>query len=121
MNPQAGVLIGVVGPCAAGKSTLISGLDAIGISARHIAQEHSYVPDMWLRLTHPKFLVYLYVSYPVSKRRRKLDWSERDYLEQLNRLAHARKFATLYIDTDPLAPQDVLDTVISRLHLDHNR
>jgi hypothetical protein len=91
----------------------------MGISARHIAQEHSYVPDMWLRLTHPKFLVYLHVSYPMSKRRRKLDWSESDYLEQLNRLAHARENATLYIDTDPLAPQDVLDVVVNHLHLVH--
>jgi hypothetical protein len=93
----------------------------MGISARHIAQEHSYVPDMWLRLTHPKFLVYLHVSYLVSKHRRKLDWSEGDYLEQVRRLAHARQNATLYIDTDPLDPQDVLDVVVSQLHLDQDR
>lgn len=100
---------------------MISGLDAMGISTRHIAQEHSYVQDMWLRLTHPKFLVYLHVSYAVSKLRRKLDWSESDYLAQINRLAHARKNATLFIDTDPLDPQDVLNAVVRSLQLDHVR
>ena len=115
MNLQADLLVGVVGPCAAGKTTLIAGLKSMGISARHIAQEHSYVPDMWLRLTHPNFLVYLDVSYEVSRMRRKLDWSESDYLEQCRRLAHARRFADLYIDTDPLSPAAVLAAVLDRI------
>ncbi len=94
---------------------MIAGLDMLGISARHIAQEHSYVQDMWLRLTHPEFLIYLDVSFLVSKSRRKLDWSEADYHEQCRRLEHARQHADLYIDTDPLSPEAVLEVVIAKL------
>ena len=51
--------IGVVGPCAAGKTTLIAGLRNHGYTAKHIAQEHSYVPAMWQLLTNPDILIYL--------------------------------------------------------------
>jgi ABC-type cobalamin/Fe3+-siderophores transport system ATPase subunit len=115
MFPKEDVLIGVVGPCASGKSTLISNLNSVGISARHIAQEHSYVQDMWQRITHPSILVFLDVSYPMSKARRNLDWTEKDYLEQHRRLQHARLHANLYIDTDPLTPSEVLQAVIAAL------
>jgi deoxyadenosine/deoxycytidine kinase len=73
------VLVGVVGPCAAGKSTLIAGLKERGYQGKHIAQEHSFVPDMWQRVTRPDLLVYLDVSFPVSLQRRKLDWMEKDF------------------------------------------
>lgn len=106
------ILIGVVGPCAAGKSTLIQGLKARGYLAKHIAQEHSYVPDMWLRLTHPDVLVYLTVSYPLSVQRRILDWTPEEYAEQIQRLRHAREHADINIDTDPLTPTDVLERVL---------
>ena len=56
------ILIGVVGSCGAGKSTLIKGLEAQGYACRHIAQEHSYVKDMWRRITHPDLLIYLQAS-----------------------------------------------------------
>jgi ribose 1,5-bisphosphokinase PhnN len=36
-------LISVVGPCGAGKTTLVSGLRARGINSRQTSQEHSYV------------------------------------------------------------------------------
>ena len=39
--------IAVVGPCASGKSTFAKALKAAGYEARHPAQEHSYVPNMW--------------------------------------------------------------------------
>jgi deoxyadenosine/deoxycytidine kinase len=105
-------LIGVVGPCAAGKTTLVSGLRQAGYEVRHIAQEHSYVADMWKRLTNPDILIYLYVSYRLTLTRRNIDWSESEYIEQIYRLRHAREFADLYIDTDPLPPQAVFDQVI---------
>jgi len=56
------LLLAVVGPCAAGKSTLIEGLRQHGYQARHVAQEHSYVPEMWKLLTSPDYLIYLDVS-----------------------------------------------------------
>jgi deoxyadenosine/deoxycytidine kinase len=108
-------VIGVVGPCASGKSTLIANLKQYGIAARHIAQEHSYVADMWQRITHPDLLIFLDVSYELSNARRRLDWSPKDYAEQQYRLRHARQNADLYIQTDVLSPDDVLHSVISFL------
>ena len=111
------IRIGVVGPCAAGKTTLIAGLKERGYEARHIAQEHSYVADMWKRLTNPDVLIYLDVSYPLTLIRRNIDWTEDEYQEQVKRLRHARLYADLYINTDNLVPQQVLQRVLSYLVL----
>ncbi len=111
------MVIGVVGPCGAGKSSLVAGLKSRGFMPRHIAQEHSYVPDMWHRLTNPDVLVYLDVSYENTIRRRKLDWTYAEYQEQLHRLRHARQHADLYIDTNPLTVEQVLQTVISFINI----
>jgi deoxyadenosine/deoxycytidine kinase len=105
-------LIGVVGPCAAGKTTLVSSLRQAGFEVRHIAQEHSYVADMWKRLTNPDILIYLHVSYPLTLTRRNMDWTEREYAEQLHRLRHARQFADFYVDTDCISSQEVFDLVL---------
>jgi deoxyadenosine/deoxycytidine kinase len=108
-------LIGVVGPCAAGKTTLTAGLNQLGYHTRHIAQEHSYVPDMWQRLTKPDLLVFLDASYPVTCLRRKLDWTEAEYAEQQRRLNHARLHADLLLDTDRMSIADVLKQVVDFL------
>jgi cytidylate kinase len=107
--------IGVVGPCASGKTTLTSGLKRHGFDARPIAQEHSYVPNMWQRLTNPDILIYLVVSHPLTIQRRKLDWTIEEYREQLHRLRHARDHADLTIDTENLTLQGVLDQALSYL------
>ena len=112
--------IGIVGPCASGKTTLTAGLKRHGFDAHPIAQEHSYVPYMWQRLTNPDLLIYLTVSYLLTIERRRLDWTVEEYTEQLHRLRHAREHANLYIDTDRLTPQQVLDQALSFLRLDHN-
>lgn len=109
-------LIGVVGPCAAGKSTLVSGLRLRGYHAKHIAQEHSYAPAMWQKVTKPDLLIYLDVSYPITIQRRKLDWTLREYETQLARLNHARQYADLYIYTDDLTIQQILDLVLNFLN-----
>jgi ABC-type cobalamin/Fe3+-siderophores transport system ATPase subunit len=106
------ILIGVVGPCGAGKSTLASGLHTQGYKAKHIAQEHSYVPDMWQRLSKPDYLVYLDVSYSQTIIRRKLNWTIHEYQIQVERLKHARDHSDLFLNTDTLSPQEVLNTVI---------
>jgi cytidylate kinase len=105
-------LIGIVGPCASGKSTLIAGLTHLGYRTRHIAQEHSYVKDMWQRLTNPDILIFLDVAFPTTCQRRKLDWTESDWQEQQQRLIHAKAHADLYLDTDELAAEEVLNKVI---------
>jgi deoxyadenosine/deoxycytidine kinase len=104
--------IGVVGPCAAGKSTLINVLMERGYTARHIAQEHSYVPDMWQRLVNPQHLVYLDVSYDESQQRRPTDMRLSEFEEQNFRLRHAREHASLYIDTDQRSIPEVLAAVL---------
>ena len=88
---------------------------------KHIAQEHSYVQDMWLRISKPDFLVYLDVSYPLTIQRRKLDWTEDEYLEEIHRLRHARQHADFYLNTDSLTAQEVLFEVITFLEITGNR
>jgi guanylate kinase len=106
------ILIGVVGPCGSGKSTLTAGLTRLGYRSRHIAQEHSYVKDMWQRLTMPDILVFLDASYLSTCQRRKLNWTEAEWQEQQHRLRHARANADLYLDTDGLSVEEVLERVL---------
>jgi deoxyadenosine/deoxycytidine kinase len=104
-------LVGIVGPCAAGKTTLVAGLKQYGYTVRHIAQEHSYVKDMWQRITHPDILIYLDVSYPKTLQRRRMNWNEAEYAVQVQRLEHARQHADLYLLTDELSAAQVLERV----------
>lgn len=107
--------IGIVGPCSAGKSTLAGALKNRGYQVRHIAQEHSMVPDMWKRLGDPDDLIYLDVSYQVSMQRRPLNMTVAEFAEQVKRLRNAFGEADLYIQTDDLSPQQVLEKVESYL------
>lgn len=106
-------LVGLVGPCSSGKSTLRDKLEAHGVRVRHIAQEHSYVKDMWRRLSNPDLLIYLHVSFPVAQTRRKLSWDVEEYESQIHRLRHARKYADLYLNTDSLTPKEVLEKALT--------
>ena len=108
-------LIGIVGPCGAGKSTLANNLIQEGYSVRHIAQEHSYVPSMWQRITNPDILIYLDVSYKKTIARRSLNWTEGEYLEQIKRLQHARQHADLYLDTNLLDQNGVFQAALAWL------
>ena len=113
--PSKKPLIGVVGPCGSGKSTLIAGLEGHGFSCRHIAQEHSYVQAMWQIISKPDILIYLHASFPVSTERRQLNWQEKDHTEQLRRLGHAREHANLIIETDELTAAQVLQKSLDYL------
>src|SRR3990172_7503772 len=112
-------LIGIVGPCGAGKSSLLKGLQERGFQCRHIAQEHSYVPAMWQIITKPDYLIYLHASFETCTKRRKLNWMKKDYDEQLRRLDHSRSHANLVIETDQLSVQEVLVTVLAFLNQTH--
>ena len=114
-NNNSSILIGVVGPCASGKTTLIANLLKNGWKAKHIAQEHSYVLDMWKRVAQPDVLIYLDVTYPVSLVRRHMDWSEHEYEQQLRRLRHARQYADLVVQTDQFSPDEVYQEVVAFL------
>ena len=113
--PGYSQLIGIVGPCGSGKSTLVEGLEKHGYECRHIAQEHSYVPDMWQLITQPDILIYLNASFAVSTARAKLNWQKKDHREQLRRLSHARTHANLIIETDNVTPEDVLQRALDFL------
>lgn len=110
-------MVGIVGPCAAGKSTLVSALRKMGIKCKHIAQEHSYVQDMWKRLTDPDILIYLDVSYRKSMERRKSNMTYMEFERQVQRLEHARQNADLFINTDHLTIQDVQTQVVNFIKL----
>ena len=113
--PSTSPLIGVVGPCGSGKSTLIAGLNQHGYTCRHIAQEHSYAKAMWQIISKPDILIYLHASFPVCTMRRKLDWQEKDHAEQLRRLSHAHEHAHIIIDTDDLTPDQILKKALDFL------
>ena len=114
-DPEKNFLIGVVGPCGSGKSTLVTGLEKRGYRCRHIAQEHSYVQYMWQRITDPDVLIFLECSYENSTTRRKLKWLPSDHKEQLRRLSHARKHAHIIIDTNHLSSDEVLECALDFL------
>jgi hypothetical protein len=105
----------VVGPDAAGKTELTKRLRTLGYNARSCAQDHSYVPDMWQRISKPDFLVYLDAQLETIARRRTIDWGQKR-LDKLNaRLAHARAHCNLYLPTDDLEPPEVVDRVRAAL------
>ncbi|MDX1614971.1 MAG: hypothetical protein R3300_11730 [Candidatus Promineifilaceae bacterium] len=98
----------IAGPCASGKSTLASALRAHGYAARQIAQEHSYVAEMWRRRGRPDVLIFLDVDYPAIMRRRpRFNFSPADLAEQQRRLADAAAQADLKVDTSDLTPEEV--------------
>ena len=115
-KPAETKLLGIVGPCSAGKSTLINQLREGGYKCKHIAQEHSFVPDMWQKLVNPRALIYLDVSYETSMSRRKLNLTPLEFQEQENRLSHARNNAQIYVDTNPLTIGEVFHTVVESLN-----
>ncbi len=114
-NEPATPLIGVVGPCGAGKSTLIRGLESHGYRCRHIAQEHSFAKQMWKVISKPDILIYLDCNFENSTLRRKLNWQPADHEEQLRRLAHAREHADITIDTNTLDESGVLAQALDEL------
>jgi deoxyadenosine/deoxycytidine kinase len=104
--------LGIVGVCGSGKSTLTAQLKALGYNTRHIAQEHSFVPNMWQRITNPDLLIFLEVSYPETKRRKNFNWEEKEYQQQIERVKHAYAHADLRISTDNLSPKEILSRVL---------
>lgn len=108
-------MVAVVGPCAAGKSLLVEALRERGHNAHEVAQEHSYVPAMWQRVTQPDSLIYLDVSWEEALRRRPTDAGADWWAEQATRLRHAREHADLYVNTDGLTPEEVRRAVIAFL------
>lgn len=99
--------VAVAGPCGAGKSTLVAVLRPQGYAIRSVAQEHSYVPDMWRRVSRTDVLIYLDATIETVNRRRGRTWPQ-SVLDTLNhRLRHARTHADFYLPTDDLGIEAV--------------
>ena len=116
MDGQRPLRIALVGPCASGKSAVGEALRAAGFNVRQPVQEHSYVADMWRRLTQPDLLIYLDVDYDAVRERRPLMGGGPNRLaEQHERLAHARAHCDLYLDTSNLPLDEVVSQVLDFL------
>lgn len=105
-NPR----IVVVGPCASGKSTLVSALKASGHDANAVAQEHSAVRDLWSR-KGADVLIALDVPLEVVRARRSPNWLEVVYQRQHERLTSAYEAADLTIDTSEHDVDEVISIV----------
>jgi guanylate kinase len=102
----------VVGPCAAGKSTLVNNLGSRGFNIKACTQEHSFVPQLWKKFSHADVLIYLDVDLPtIASRQNRSDWTQQRLAEQQRRLTHARAHCDFYLKTDDLTRKQVADTV----------
>jgi deoxyadenosine/deoxycytidine kinase len=109
--------LAIVGPCTSGKSSLANALQAAGYEVRQPAQEHSYVPYMWQRMSQPDLLIYLDVDDAnCTKRRPYVEASPRRLAEQRQRLSHAYQHCDLYLDTSDLTLAQVEAQVLGFLH-----
>ena len=103
----------IVGPCAAGKSTLRDCLRERGFTqVRVVAQEHSGVRDLWKMRGYPEVLIFLDAEIETANARQgRSDWTPAARAEQLQRLREARAACDLYLPTDDLMPDEVADRV----------
>jgi hypothetical protein len=112
---RCGYAVAVVGPCAAGKSTLVRGLRRSGYAATEVAQEHSLVRDLWRRRGGLGPLVFLDVSPGVACIRRGLETPPSWWRASWARLESARRSADVYVCTDALSIEQVLEQVLASL------
>jgi hypothetical protein len=106
----------VVGPCAAGKSTLVGNLRPKGYDIRSCVQEHSYMPDLWRRFSRADVLIFLDAQLStIARRQGRSDWTQERLDVQRHRLAHARKHCDYYLQTDDLTREEVAERVEASL------
>jgi len=99
----------VVGPCAAGKSTLVRGLRARGYNAAVSGQEHSEIATLF-RHSDPDVVIALDLDLATLRARRGADWPESIFRLQQRRLAVALAAADLVLDAASLDAVGVLTT-----------
>lgn len=103
--------VAVVGVCASGKTTLVKGLREVGIDAYNVAQEHSCIKKFW-SMKQPDLLVMIDATIEAVRKRRKVSWDGERIKVQHERLRNARENADLFIQTDNLDKDAVLNKVI---------
>lgn len=99
--------IGVVGNCAAGKSTLVTALQNKGYNAVNIQQEHSVSKGFWRRLK-PDIIIYLSCTLETARQRRRIQWGQERLNDQWEVLSEVRDQAHALIETDALTKAQVL-------------
>jgi cytidylate kinase len=104
----------VVGPCAAGKSTLVAALRALGYDVHVSGQEHSEIATLWQR-SQPDVLIALDVDITAVRDRRGGPWPEWLHDLQVRRLTAASQAADLVIDTTMLSAETVVERVVAYL------
>jgi chloramphenicol 3-O-phosphotransferase len=104
----------VVGPCAAGKSTLVTALRALGYDAHVSGQEHSEIATLWQH-SQPDVLIALDVDITAVRDRRGDAWPEWLHDLQVRRPAAASRAADLAVDTTMLSAQAVVARVVTYL------
>ena len=109
--------ITIVGVCGSGKSTLASRLRREGWDARECQQEHSYILDMWRRISRPQVLVLLHAELQTILSRDYMYMTPQLYQDELARLAGAFAHAAILIHTDYLSAGQVFIYVVSYLSL----
>jgi cytidylate kinase len=114
VTPTESRKIVVVGPCAAGKSTLVTALRELGYDAHASGQEHSEIAMLWQH-SQPDVLIALEVDISAVRDRRGGSWPEWLHDRQVRRLAAASRAADLAIDTTAISPQTVVDRVVAYL------
>ena len=112
--PMGSRKIVVVGPCAAGKSTLVTALRSLGYDAHVSGQEHSEIATLWQH-SQPDVLIALDVDIAAVRVRRGGSWPEWLHDLQVRRLATASRAADLAIDTTRLSPHAVIARVVAYL------
>ena len=101
----------VAGVCVAGKTTLVKSLRDLGIDAYNVAQEHSTIKKLWNRRL-PDILVVLDAQLATIRQRRIVPWGEERLALQRERLCDAFENADLYIHTDDLSKDEIVQTVL---------
>jgi cytidylate kinase len=111
-EPAPALRIVVVGPCAAGKTTLVDNLRPRGFDIRSCVQEHSGLPDLWRRFSRADVLIYLDATLPtIARRQQRSDWTQDRLDTQRERLALARAHCDFYLLTDDLTREEVAQRV----------
>jgi chloramphenicol 3-O-phosphotransferase len=120
IGPEESRKIVVVGPCAAGKSTLVTALRELGYDAHVSGQEHSEIATLWQH-SQPDVLIALDADIAAVRDRRGDSWPEWLHDLQVRRLAAAARAADLAIDTTKLSTDAVVARVVAYLErLDGN-
>lgn len=101
----------VAGVCSSGKTTLVKSLQEAGIDAYNVAQEHSGIKKLWNK-KNPDILVVLDAKLTSIRKRRIVPWGEERLVVQRERLVDAYQHADLYLQTDELSREDVVQNVL---------